>query len=32
VSRLESGGSLDAVLQSQAIGLIRVFFHALVTS
>jgi hypothetical protein len=32
VSRVESGGSLDAVLQSQAIGINRVFFHALATS
>jgi hypothetical protein len=29
VSRVESGGSLDAVLQSQATGIIRVFIHAL---
>jgi hypothetical protein len=32
VSRVESGGTLDAVLQSQATGIIRVFIHAPVTS
>jgi len=32
VSRVKPGGSLDALLQSQAIGINRVFFHALATS
>jgi hypothetical protein len=29
VSRIESGGSLDAVLQSQATGIIRALIHVL---